>query len=678
MKRVSIILLMCLAFCRAVSAATTLPEVVVTADTEKSSLVSQSADKAQKELSGVPGGVSIVRMQDVKQGRSSTPQDLLGWVPGVFVQQRDTAAQESRISIRGSGLQRTFHLRGILLLQDGIPLNQADGGGDAQRIEPLATDYTEVYRGGNALRYGATTLGGAINFVSPTGYTADLFQSRLEIGSHNYIRSQISSGQVLGPFDYYLSATQFNQMGFRNHAEQDNYDLFSNFGWRINDQTETRFYVTYVEAKAKLGGSLLKNQLYSDPTQARLSNVTGNNKRDFNFMRLVNKTTIENGDQRLDLTGYWFTIDLFHPIFNVLDIESNDFGGEARYTNEADLFGRPNELVAGFSTSIGYADDDRSTNIGGERGVKTGELDQFAQNFVFYAEDAWRAFEALPNLALVAGVQLVYSARDVQDYFFPNGDDSGRKTYHSVNPKAGLLYDLTERTQAFVNYHKTFEPPSFSEMTNLAGDFLPNKAQIGNTVEAGTRGEEGPVEWEAVYYRTWLDNELLSLNDGFGNPLGTINATSETIHQGVEFGAKITWDRIWARGVYTWSDFYFNGDPVFGKNQLPGFPEHFFRGELVYEHPWGIYGGVNVEGTISKYPIDMANSVYADTYTIWGVKMGYRTKKGVSFFFEGKNLADTVYAASTGLVADARGRDTSAVFNPGSGRAWYGGVEFKW
>lgn len=193
--------------------------------------------------------------------------DVLGYSPGVFAQQRDTGAQESRVSIRGSGVQRTFHLRGIKLLQDGLPVNDADGSGDFYRVEPLSTEYTEVYRGGNAMRYGSTTLGGAINFVSPTGYDADKLQGRFEGGSFGYIRSQISSGQVRYPADYYVSVSQFKQDGFRDHTQQDNHYQFANVGYKINDELETRVYANNVVIKAKLGGGLRKSQMLSDPTQ---------------------------------------------------------------------------------------------------------------------------------------------------------------------------------------------------------------------------------------------------------------------------------------------------------------------------------------------------------------------------------------------------------------------------
>ena len=51
-------------------------------------------------------------------------------------------------------------------------MNYADGGGDFYQIDPRYYRSIEVLKGGNALSAGSSTLGGAINFVSPTAYTA--------------------------------------------------------------------------------------------------------------------------------------------------------------------------------------------------------------------------------------------------------------------------------------------------------------------------------------------------------------------------------------------------------------------------------------------------------------------------------------------------------------------------
>lgn len=665
----------------------TMPEVVVTAEQEKTSAITPDAQQAKNNIEKTPGGVDLIDAEDYKTGRATTPQDLLGYSPGVFVQQRDTGAQESRVSIRGSGLQRTFHLRGIQMLQDGIPINEADGSGDFYKIEPLATDYTEVYRGGNALRYGSTMLGGAINMVSHTGYTASPLQGRAEGGSFGYIRSQLSSGQVLGPMDYYVSVSQFKQDGFRTHTEQDNHYESMNLGYKFDDETETRFYFTNAITKANLGGGLRKAQLESDPTQANPSSISGNQKRDVHYWRVANKTTYQHDEHRWDVSLYYFNGGLFHPIFQVLDIDSQDYGGELRYTNTAQLFGTDNEWTVGFAPSLGYKQDNRYTNAGGAKGTRTAENDQEAYNLNIYAEDQ---FKLTDRLTLVPGAQLSYASRQSTDYFFANGDDSGHSIYRAFSPKAGLTYDLNEDNQAFFGYTRGFEPPTFSELFDSTSNFLPNKAQRSHTWEAGVRGEEGRFGYDVTYYYSRLDKELLSLSDSLGNPLGTINARGTTLHQGVELGGKVDLfngllakeedaeDKIYARGIYNWSRFRFSGDDVYGDNQLPSLPEHFMRMELMYAHPWGLYFGPNIERSLERYPVDMANTFYADPYTIWGLKAGYKTKHGFSLFVEGKNLSDKIYAASTGIVNNAAGVDTNAVFNPGNGRAWYGGLEWKW
>lgn len=665
----------------------TLPEVVVSANREKESMTVATTQKAEETLRQIPGGVDLISQDDYKTGRSTMITDVLGYSPGVFAQQRDTGAQESRVSIRGSGVQRTFHLRGIKLLQDGLPVNDADGSGDFYRVEPLSTEYTEVYRGGNAMRYGSTTLGGAINFVSPTGYDAEKLQGRFEGGSFGYIRSQISSGQVLGPADYYVSVSQFKQDGFRDHTQQDNHYEFANVGYKINEEWESRVYANNAVIKAKLGGGLRKSQMLSDPTQANASSVSGNQKRDMEYFRIANKTTYQQDDVRFDFSLFGSKMDMFHPIFQVLDIDTINYGGEILFTNTADWMDKENQLTVGFSPTLVYYTDDRFVNSGGTKGARTAEFDNKAYNLDLYLEDQLKFAD---RWSLVQGVQLSYADRQITDYFQTNGDDSGNAVYRSINPKAGILYDLTEASQAFFGYSRSYEPPTFSELFNSTGDFLNNKAQRGHTWETGVRGEEGIFGYDATYYYSILNKELLSLSDSLGNPLGTVNARGETVHQGIELGGKIDlWegllvrdeekqDKLYTHGVYNWSRFRFDGDPVYGNNQLPSLPEHFVKMELIYEHPTGIYFGPNWERVASKYPIDMANTYFADTYNIWGMKVGYKTSRGLSLFLEGKNITDEIYAASTGIVNNAAGLDTNAVFNPGNGRAWYGGVEWKW
>ena len=97
----------------------------------------------------------------------------------------------------------------------------------------------------------------------------------------------------------------------------------------------------------------------------------------------------------------------------------------------------------------------------------------------------------------------------------------------------------------------------------------------------------------------------------------------------------------------------------------------------MYEHPAGIYLGPNLEWTPVNYAVDMNNTLFTDPYALLGLKAGFRTNKGFSFFVEAKNLTDTVYTATTGIIANANGAD-SAQFYPGDGRTLISGIEFKW
>ncbi len=640
----------------------------------QASLTVPSLPEVKQKMRQVPGGANVIDSESYATGRASTLQDALGYSPGVFVQPR-FGAEEARLSIRGSGIQRTFHMRGIKLLQDGSRLNLADGGADFQAIEPLAARYIEVYRGGNALQYGSTTLGGAINYVTPTGYDAERFRARGEAGSFGYNRLMLSSGGVHGSLDYFASVSRYSQDGFRDWSEQENWRMFSNVGYRITPDLETRFYLTYTKTDSQLPGNLTKAQLRSDPTQANANSLMGRQKRDFDLIRVANRTVFKLGNsQQLEFSGFYSHKDLWHPIYQVLAQPTNDYGLGLRYINEIPVAGYRNRFVLGFEPSWGDVSDNRFINVSGRAGARTAKFDQHASSYVVYGEDQ---FYLLPELSLIAGAQYTYTTRKQKDLFTAGALDRS-KNYQRFTPKAGLIYELNPHIQFFSNVSTSFEPPSFSELTSgptLAPVFA--KAQRAITFEAGSRGHFGIAEWDIALYRAHVRNELLALVDPVtSSPLGTVNA-GKTVHQGVELGLDVELVKMfYLRQMYLFNDFKFDGDPTFGNNRLAGIPRHFYKAELTYRHPEGYYIGPNVEWSPEKYYVDHANTVYADSYALLGFKIGKRNKTGFSWFAEARNLTDRKYAATTGVIDNARGID-QAQFLPGDGRSFFAGLEYR-
>jgi iron complex outermembrane receptor protein len=704
----------------AASATTTteLPTVTVTATPE--SLTVPTIAQAEQELALVTGGAGVVNAEDYKKGRAVTLKDALDFATGVFTQPR-FGAEEARISVRGSGIQRTFHGRGLKVLQDGVPINLADGGFDMQSIEPLAADYIEVYRGANALRYGSTTLGGAINFVSPTGYTAPAFQGRFEYGSFNTFRGQLSAADVLGNLDYYATVTHYSTEGFRDHSDQSTQRFFSNVGYKFSEDVETRFFLTYVHTDSELPGNLTKEELRNHPDRAQrnafskqFDYIDSDWQRNFELFRIANRTTWNLGeDQQLSLSSFYAYKDLDHPILFVIDQVSHDFGFDLNYLNKTDLGGHKNQFIAGISPTFGLLDDVRFANVLGERGAKFAQNYQQSTNVDFYIEDLYYLTD---RFAVSVGGQISYARRDNEDRFpvsATNPDNSDVQDWWGYSPKVGLLYELTESAQLFFNASRSFEPPSFGELSNSAlggAGLVDLEAQTATTVEIGTRGKSANnrVKWDIAYYFSWIDNEMLELSVAPGLTQ-TVNA-GRTIHQGVELGLDVTLlEGIFARGTvapapalasakgakavqpvaapapqdrlvfrqnYLYNGFRFDNDKEFGDNQLAGMPEHYYRAELVYEHPSGFYLGPNLEWVFSDYSVDFAGTLSADSYAILGFKVGYRTAKGLSFYVDARNLTDEHYAATTGVINRA-GAFNQAQFLPGDGRSFFFGVEYK-
>lgn len=667
---------------------TELKELVITADPDAPSLTVPGLQTRKEQLAKtVPGGVAVVDAEQYKTGRAATLKDALDFAPGVLVQSR-FGAEEARIAIRGSGIQRTFHGRGLWLMQDGMPLNLADGSFDMQAVEPMTAQYTEVHRGANALQYGAATLGGAINFISNTGHSASPFQARFETGSFNTRRAQISSGFVSGNTDVYASITASHTDGFRDWSEQESLRIFANIGTKISPNLENRFYITYVESLSQLPGNLTKAQMENNPQQANATNLAGRQRRDYRLFRLADKLTYSDGDQSLTLSTFWSWKDLDHPIFQVIDQLSNDLGFDLRYDGHHHLFGLENDLTIGTSFMYGNTQDQRFLNVGGQRGAKVADYELQAINYTLYLNDVLHVTE---RFSLIAGLQWLYASRDLNEQTIFGPDNTDRLSYSGISPKAGFIYELDPQTQIYFNASRSLEPPTFGEATPIgAPGILSLMPQKATTLELGTRGNRDRVSWDFSYYYAWVDRELLALGVPGVGPTTTTNA-GKTIHQGVEFGLSIDvlrnlitasdtdFDRVTLRQNFFWNDFRFNGDPTYGDRLMPGFAPFYYRAELLYQHPCGFYCGPNVEWSPHPYAVDLARTTFADPYALLGLKIGYRTKKGLSFFVEARNLTDEVYSPTTNVVQNARaGGTTNQVFLPGDGRSFYGGVEFRW
>ena len=657
-----------------------LTEVQVKA--EREALSAASVRVATEKLDQIPGGSAVVDAKTFESGKAVTIKDMLDFTPGVFSQSR--VNEESRLSIRGSGLSRTFHMRGIRLLQDGIPINLADGGSDFQDIDPLALQHVEVYKGANALQYGAASLGGAINFVTPTGYTTPDSLIRMDAGSNEFARAQFKTGDVVGNWDYFASLSQLRSDGFRTFSGQKNTRLNANVGLKINPQLETRFYVIHGDMNQELPGNLTKAQLQADPTQPQLASANTNSQRDFLITRLANKTTwISDSGVEYNAGVYAVNKNLYHPLsFGLIDQQNRDVGTFGNRVAQGNLFGLRHDTTLGYNLVWGMTEARIFNHIRGDRISLRSYEDQKAENMELYGESRLHLNE---SVQFISGLQWTHAVRSVEDQFLgDNGgvDGSYERRYAQFSPKLGILWQATESIQAYSNLSRAFEPPTFSE-TSSTRQLL---GQESTTFEVGTRGNLGELRWDVSVYHSKLDNEFVTF---LLNPLnpgsGVIQNANDTRHQGLELGlagpvaknALAQGDQLDWTLAYTLGRFRFENDPVYGNAAIPGIPEEYIRAKLDYTHPAGWTVSPNVEYVPQGYFVDLQNTFASDPYLLLGINASYKVNDTLRFFVDARNLTDKTYAATTSVTVNANGVD-SAQFAPGEGRSVFAGVEIKW
>lgn len=658
----------------------TLTEIKIVGERIEGSLTAPGVSAAEEAVEHTPGGVDFVAAEEFQNSYALNIKDMLAYTPGVFAQTR--FGEEVRLSIRGSGLARNNHLRGVLLLQDGVPINLPDGFGDFQELDPLSFRYVEVYRGGNGLRYGSSALGGAINFVTPTGHTAaQQYLLRVEGGSFDTFREHVALARAYDGWDFYASATANNSEGFRPQSELTQKRFMANLGFQLGQGAETRFYFNWNDMDQEIPGTLtLQNALTSPRTVVPNSLVFGTG-RDVDTLRFSNKTSVLLGGGQLDAGAYYLFKQLNHPITNIyIDQQGNFHGVFAQWKTMSTLAGRTAEFLVGTRYGTGNNKALVLNNLGGgARGnTLTGDANEKASQLDLYSEGRVAVAE---HLHLVLGGQYVQARREFINNL--NSAESAGKTYEGYSPKIGLLWEPRQSAQFFANVHRSYEPPIFGDLnqTGNPNGFIPLSAQKSWTGEVGTRGQRGGFEWDVTAYFTELEGELLSFTPGANVPSTTFNA-GKTVHQGLEtaFGWTL-WKNLFMGGdvlklrdVYTYSDFRFRSDAQFGSNRLAGAPEHHYRAELRYEVPDGYYIAPSLERVPDGPEVDYSNTTQAPGYNLFNVAAGVTLREGLSLFLDARNITNVKYisSVSTQIMATAN----TAAYYPGEGRSLFGGLRW--
>ncbi|NBA96763.1 TonB-dependent receptor domain-containing protein [Pseudomonas sp. R5(2019)] len=664
-------------------------------------------EAASERLQQVPGASNLIDLTRVEQGRVSSNQDVLAYQPGVYAQ---SAGNEGiKLSIRGSGINRApgSHGSGVFVMLDGLPLT-GPGGTPYELLEPLWLSRAEVLRGANGFNKGSLALGGAVDYITRTGYDAAPLQVRYEMGSHGYRKRQVSSGQVLGDLDYYVALTDSDYDGYQNHTQGNSQGIAANVGYRFNPNLETRFYLRYRETDNELAGRVSKDSIEHHPRAANPVYVARDASRPQpGSTWLANKTTFYLDDDSQLETGlvyHDYPMDLREGA-NRLKVAYTDVSGSLNYHRRDTLFGHESKTTLGWRTTKHLPNSGSSEFVripvgntaGFAPGTKTRDFSYQGSDSALHASND---LELVPDLWLTTGLALIYTRRE-SDVTYPAS--GGKVSQHDWDyaPRVGLRYDFTPQLQVYGNISRTVEPPhpwaliwssnryfpaGSGAATGLQSTPVELQNQTATTFELGSRGESAIGRWDLAWYYSAVRHELLTVETQTATAttsqiVGEVNA-SPTVHQGIEAGLdSLLWERaavgkVSLRQAYTFSDFHYRDDDTFGDNRLPGIPRHYYQAELRFDHPLGFYAGINTQ-VASKIAVDYANSFYADHYTLLGATLGYASPKhDWDTWLDLRNLTNKRYAATVTPGYNDKGQDI-ARSTPGEGFGVYAGVSYS-
>jgi iron complex outermembrane receptor protein len=655
-----------------------------------------------REQALTPGGVTVLDSDLLFQRTVPNLAEAMRYAPGVW---SDSASGSSSIFIssRGSNLDATdYDLNGLKLLQDGLPVTTADGNNHNRLIDPLSTRYATVARGANAMTYGASTLGGAIDFNSPTALNSDPLQLYVNGGSHGRMNAQATAAQALdNGLDGLVSVQSYNWDGYREHSKDDSNSIYGNTGWALGEDSETRLYAGWIDTNMELPGSLSKAQMKADPDQAAAAALGGDYGKRVKTWRVADKTRWSLSDNStLELGASWEEQTLYHPIVDkvmvdfdgdgplppqevfslLIDTDHRDAGAMARY----DLIAGEHNLLFGLNAGDGTAKGGNYRNDSGHKNGLTTRIDNSAQNVEAFAMDRW---QWAPQWTLVYGAQAVWADRKVVNIDVASGEKRDPQAdYDSVNPRIGVLYDIRDDITLFANISRVYEPPTnFDLEDDVRTSEQTLDAMHGNVVEIGSRGahpltRSGEMHWEVSLYYGWIDDEILSVDDPLAPGTSLTTNVDNTVHAGIEalWGASFAIDdaaqhRLDPTLSLTLNKFNFDDDPVYGNNKLPAAPGYALRGELLYRHASGFYAGPTFDVVDSRYA-DFANSYKVDSYELLGLRGGYTAARW-EVFAQVENLLDTEYVSTLSVRNIAAPDDD--ILNPGAPLSFYAGVRVQ-
>jgi iron complex outermembrane recepter protein len=561
-----------------------------------------------EKIIDIPYSVFRVDKKELMFGKKVSAKNVLADVPGLFLQSR-YGNKEIRVTIRGYGTRSNSGVRGVKILQDGIPESEPDGETVIDAVDFTSLGGVEVVKGNLSSIYG-NSPGGVVNFISDLYFPKNFVTTTNQFGNYGLRQNGLKFGIRTNDYRFFMSYYYRNLDGFRQHNLESQHLVNSVFEGYIGNKSTISVLANYMRGFDRLPGPITKQQFDTDPLQAYDLAIAKDFRTESKKGRLaVRFKTIfgKTNNNEIELTGYGGIKDFMKTDdANYMISTRNSVGSLLRYTNRSTVWNRINVFTVGMDYAFQSGPRTIFDNIAGQRGPNVNdEFEDIQSNLGFYLENQFELIKGKSNVIFSTRFDRVGLTKNSLQY---TGYIDTSRIFQNVTPKLGINYKLTPYIALYTSYAIGVDIPTVSELDNnyftsnirytLNPDLRPQKSQ---NFEFGIKGNilntksefMRKVKFEATFFDYVIRDELvpftINQNTYFRNAIRTNRV-------GLEFGFMCEpFEGIEVVTNYTFTDFKYkdyrtviqgpSGSYLeeYSENKVPSIPQHILNFILNYE-----------------------------------------------------------------------------------------------
>ncbi len=627
-----------------------------------------------------------------------SPIDLVAAInetPGVFIQ--SGAINTNRITIRGVGSRTLYGTNKIRAYFNGIPITNGSGETAIDIFDPEDLQSLEIVKGPKATQYG-TNLGGTLLLNSKQATLGEsILKSNLTIGSFGLIKNTISAATSYEKFSLNLNYDHLQTKGFRENSDYDRKTMLLTSNYNINAKNEFGLLFNYVDYFAQIPSSIGKTAFEENPSQAAFTWKEAQGFEDNKQILTGLNFTHRFSENFSNTTSIFYTyLDHYEPRpFNILDEFTNGYGARSVFAKDFVFLKNKANLSFGgefykdeynWRTIENLYEDNNGEgslegNLISDNSEKRDNLNVFATVTIPFTEKLKGQF----------GLNFNKTNYNFNDEFNEGeANKSANRNFDPIfAPNANLLYQFTENINTYFNFSRGFNYPSIEETLTPEGQVNPELGpEKGFNYELGSELFlfKRKLHFQVNAYLLDIDDLLVADRVGDDQYIGR-NA-GKTEHKGVEMNLSYHYQICTFAYISPYINFEINdhkfidfvdGEEDFSGNELTGVPDNKLN------------GGINLGFKnfslntnflhIGEIPLNDANDLYSEKYTVLNVKASFKKELSKSLSFEINsginNFMDEKYASSVLINATGFGNSEPRFYYPGMPRNWFSGFKLK-